>query len=210
MQSESQFDDPLKLAALSLTLIQSSAWDTLERLSSVFLKERIMALDSHQIVDKLSLFVWCTAGSKGSIITNRDAVDNFGEARSSESSASEEADDLSRIRSLIFQFDPMVDWSNMDVFYRKWDDETIHAVVRFFYLPLSVVESQIPKVVQAGMVILHKSGADSWSYHDVKFTLSWEEDFGSAWFPSLEDATKAYSKMKAGGVLKVLGFTQWH
>ncbi|KAJ3415574.1 hypothetical protein HDV05_004625 [Chytridiales sp. JEL 0842] len=168
---ESHFDDPIKLASLSLTLMQANAWEALEAMSSVFLKERIMSLDSHTITDKFPLYVWPVA-TTGQL----------------QKGVMQGHDDMSHLlRGLVSGFDPMEDWRHMQVYYRVWDAETTHAAVR-----LSTSSGLIGSSFPGGVVILYKTGADNWSYHDLKVVKNWNQEYSSTWFATIEQATAAY------------------
>jgi hypothetical protein len=183
------FDDPIKLASLSLTLLQSSAFDALEAISSIFLKQRLAIQNSHDITDKLPLFTqW--SGVSGITLGAND-------------STLLASSKMSHIRTLIFRFDPMDDWKTMQTFYRIWDEETTHAVVRFAYNSFTNTAPTAARDFNGGAVILYKSGPDQWSFHELKAVQDWGTEYGHTWFLTLEEAKRAYKdrirKVRASG-----------
>ncbi|KAJ3141483.1 hypothetical protein HK101_003373 [Irineochytrium annulatum] len=184
--------DPVLCSTLALCLMQEQAWPALLLLSSDFVSERFALMDSHDDDDKLHLFTW------RHVINNRVS---FSTQEEREEDARCQQRHMDALRSALRSFDPASasgsDAVAPQVRYRKWDDETTHAVVRF-----TGAGDTEPAVV------LMKAGPNEWRYHDFKAVLtvrdavagtqssSWEVDFPAAeWRETLEDACKAFEAL---------------
>ncbi|KAJ3061773.1 hypothetical protein HDU98_002335 [Podochytrium sp. JEL0797] len=94
---------PADVAALSLALLDSNDYTGLQTISSMYVVERLMALDSQMLEDKLSLFLW----------GNRTP---------------EELTSIRlAIRTFVSRFAPLSGTS----LFRKLDAETMHCAVEF-------------------------------------------------------------------------------
>ncbi|KAI8850880.1 hypothetical protein BC829DRAFT_388520 [Chytridium lagenaria] len=183
-------NNPSNLASLALTLMQAGAWDPLTALSSIFIKERVEMLDSHSMSEKLPLFSW-----------NRNllaAANSFSVSSAPVPSDSETA--LAELWGMINGFEPKD--GELRTFYRVWDEETVHAAVRFDFKNgvLSPLKDLTPPpsppyAGKGGVVILHQNGANSWAYHDVKVVRNWDVEFAD-YFEMLSEAKERFRLME--------------
>ncbi|KAJ3116266.1 hypothetical protein HDU96_010040 [Phlyctochytrium bullatum] len=205
---------PENLASLALTLMQANAWEALEALSSIFVKERVEILNSHTTSDKLPLFSW----KKRRASRNDAAATATSEDDPAEAAFQEELR-IQELWDLIHQFEPREEKHTV---YRVWDAETVQAAVRFRYtkaeggLRLTTPPPSPPKEetrgafdrarpVEGGVILLLKNGANSWAYHDVKAFRNWQEEYASQWWSTLEEAHKQYELLLKEGASQAKG-----
>ncbi|KAJ3107835.1 hypothetical protein HDU97_003183 [Phlyctochytrium planicorne] len=182
--------NPQHLASLALTLMKSEAWDVLTTLSSMYVQERVEMLGSSSNTG-LPLFCW----------NKKSAADDS--STRNETTAEER---LMKLDELIDQWDPK--GCGMQTFYRVWDEESVYAGVKFNVGngrggPISPPPSpeasdslRRKKEVSGGLVILLKSGADTWAYHDLQVIRDWDAEFKESWHETLALAHDNFEVLK--------------
>ncbi|KAJ3282600.1 hypothetical protein HDU76_008675 [Blyttiomyces sp. JEL0837] len=223
-QQPAQYDSlnsPTDLALLSLTLLQTESYDSLKNISSIYLKERIEIMDSHDTIDKFPLFVW-----------NRynPSLPNF---------KTQYERDLVVLKALVEGFSVEVECGIVGrggrVWYRVWDEETVQCAVRVCFDDTNDGDGEICDLMgsvhfgdgtadyptdqndsiekdksqlqpessslQGAVVILYQQNLNNWCYHDIKPVTNWKKEYGSNWFSTLEEAKEAYEVLSKDGFL---------
>ncbi|KAJ3284643.1 hypothetical protein HDU79_007976 [Rhizoclosmatium sp. JEL0117] len=150
---------PVDVAALALALIDSAEYSALQSIASVFVMERVLAMDSVTIEDKLPIYVW---GSR---------------------SAAEFESLATSIRNFVVS-----GAAPPQPIFKKLDGETVLAAIQFgsdqrSHLPSpSASPSKHGDTLDPPFVILLKA-TDSWAYHDIRCLDGREL---AKWYPSLQ------------------------
>ncbi|KAJ3092802.1 hypothetical protein HK100_006840 [Physocladia obscura] len=189
---QQQTQDVTAVTALCISFLEAGEYETLRGLASMFLNERVDALDSVSYDDKLHVYVWGL----------RDAWE------------------LDHIRTALHRFSSLhVTSDEMRMWFRKIDSVTLQAAVLFDELisPSLLVSKNSfssdeqpssssllrksatgpgPSLKEAcisTLMILHRN-VDSWEYHDIKVSLDWDQEWKKHWVRNVDEAKTRFEE----------------
>ncbi|KAJ1569030.1 hypothetical protein HK096_004467, partial [Nowakowskiella sp. JEL0078] len=165
---QSTFSTPQHIAFLSLSLLQTEAYTSLVRISSEFVKDRFTFLNGEQHV----------AAFQAGFLENPDSIYNFFTWQHD------------NVIELVRSWDPTdADFpsEHSQALFRKWDVETLQALVPFTAGIGSMRE-------RTGVVILLYAGNDKWVFHNIIEPADYVS-FCGGWRNSVAEAKEAFKNI---------------